>query len=189
VTRQQINPRQLEARIDDIDEREGHAHAAVLGQWCEQAVRLAYHITRDREAALDLSQEAVIKAMNALPSHDGAGIGKAWFMRIVVNVCRDWLRHQAVERRARDDCKSVVVLPPSFDPADGLQRRELLERTRRAMLDLPLDYREALALVAVEGFSTREAAIALNVPEGTLRWRLSEARAMVKAELQRQDNM
>lgn len=186
---QKLNPQRLGtelARTFGSSEPDESAQGHVLGRWCEQAVRLAYHITRDREAALDLSQEAVVKALHAAPSNEEAAMGQVWFTRIVVNLCRDWLRRQAVERKALDAC--LMKRPdPAYDPAHCVQRQEQLELTRQAMMALPLDFREALALVAVEGCSTREAALALDVPEGTLRWRLSEARALLKAELERQD--
>ncbi len=185
VIMRNLNPKRLDAELVHSfgsGEPDEEARAHVLSRWCEQAARLAYHITRDREAALDLSQEAVVKAMHGAPSNEEAAMGQVWYTRIVVNLCRDWLRRKTVERKALDSWP--VKLPdPAHDPAHRVQRQELLELTRRAMMALPLDFREALALVAVEGCSTKEAALVLDVPEGTLRWRLSEARALLRAEL------
>jgi len=155
----------------------------LYGAKAESAVRLAYHITRDREAALDLSQEAFVKAIKGLSSLDDPSRMEAWFDRIVVNLCRDWLRRRANERRAMDGVKTaqqraVVV------PGEPLEVEEEVERVRAAMLELPLDLREAFATVCVEGLSTKKAAFVLDVPEGTLRWRLREARRKLRECLQ-----
>ena len=159
-------------------------HLDALGAWSEEAVRLAYHLTHNREAALDLSQEAFVKAVEALPSLQDAACGRVWFMQIVVNLCRDWHRKRTVER------KVISELPPSenaarTDPSFAAQQKESLEHVRTALMSLPLDYREALALVAVESYSPKEAAVVLGIADGTLRWRLFEARRLLKAELER----
>jgi len=64
-----------------------------------------------------------------------------------------------------------------------LENQEEVERVRAAMMDLPLGLREVVALVCVEGLSTGKAAYALGVPEGTLRYRLHEARRKLRDRL------
>jgi RNA polymerase sigma-70 factor (ECF subfamily) len=157
-------------------------HVDALSAWSEEAVRLAYHLTHDREAALDLSQEAFVKAVEALPSLQDSACGRVWFMRIVVNLCRDWHRRRAAERKALGEL--VNGSGAQSDPAFSLQHKEALERVRAALMSLPLDYREALALVVVEAYSPKEAAAVLGIADGTLRWRLFEARRLLKEELE-----
>jgi RNA polymerase sigma-70 factor (ECF subfamily) len=154
----------------------------LLGERTESAVRLAYHFTRDREAALDLSQEAFVRALQSLDSLDDPARLGAWFQTIVVNLCRDWIRRRVTERRA---LAGVAAMPPDSvpDPAQGSERNEEAGRVQRALLELPSEYREVVALVCVEGMSCRDAAKTLGAPEGTLRWRLHEARAMLRKKL------
>lgn len=154
----------------------------LYGAKAESAVRLAYHITRDREAALDLSQEAFVKAIERLPDLRDPSSMEAWFDRIVVNLCRDWIRRRGSERRAMD---GVMDRPfrNAAGPDERLADREEAERVRAAMMNLPLDLREAFALVCVEGLATGKAAYALGIPEGTLRWRLHEARRQLLKEM------
>lgn len=153
----------------------------LFGQSAEQAVRLAYHLTRDREAALDLTQEAFVKAMESLPALADPARAAAWFHRITVNLCRDWVRRQGAERRA---LKGAAELPErrTHDPAEQAERNEARRLLRRALMSLPLEYREAVALVCVEGYAPNEAAEVLGVPDGTLRWRLHEGRKMLRDE-------
>jgi RNA polymerase sigma-70 factor (ECF subfamily) len=147
----------------------------LYGAKAESAVRLAYHITRDREAALDLSQEAFVKAIEGLPGLDEPSSMEAWFDRIVVNLCRDWIRRRGSERKAMAGVKARAF-DPMVVPGAQLEAVEDAERVRAAMLDLPLELREAFAIVCVEGLAPGKAAYALGIPEGTLRWRLHEAR-------------
>lgn len=159
-------------------------HIDALSAWSEEAVRMAYHLTHDRDAALDVSQEAFVKAVEALPSLQDFACGRIWFMRIVVNLCRDWHRHRATERKALKDMAGPQRT--HADPAFAAQHKESLERVRAALMSLPLDYREALALVAVEAYSPKEAAAVLGIADGTLRWRLFEARKLLKEDLERE---
>ena len=132
-----------------------------------------------------MSQEAFVKAVEALPALQDFTCGRVWFMQIVVNLSRDWHRRRAAERKA------MSGLPERdenlrFDPSFAAQHKESLERVRAALMSLPLDYREALALVAVESYSPKEAAAVLGLADGTLRWRLFEARRLLKEELERE---
>lgn len=149
----------------------------------EAAVRLAYHLTRDREAALDLSQEAYVKAIEALHTLHDPARAAFWFKSIVVNLCRDWIRRQALERKTlRIAGELRGEREPAEQPAESSDDKECV---RRLMMELPLELREVLLLVAVEGLAQKDAAGVLNVPEGTLRWRLHEARKLLKERFER----
>jgi RNA polymerase sigma-70 factor (ECF subfamily) len=164
----------------------------LFGQRTEAAVRLAYHLTRDREAALELSQEAFVRALESLPTLADPVAATAWFNRILVNLCRDWLRRRGVDERAMEQVRSeqeveAARLVPrrhdARDPAFEFERREEAERARAALMGLPGEYREVLALICVEGLSPQQAAEVLGIPDGTVRWRLHEGRRMVREEL------
>src|SRR4051812_25710873 len=71
----------------------------LFGQDAEAAIRLAFHLTRDREAALDISQEAFVKAMQCAHTLKDPSRARAWFHSIVVNLSRDWVRQRAQERK------------------------------------------------------------------------------------------
>jgi RNA polymerase sigma-70 factor (ECF subfamily) len=116
----------------------------------------------------------------------------AWFNRILVNLCRDWLRRRGVDERAMEQVRSeqeveAARLVPrrhdARDPAFEFERREEAERARAALMGLPGEYREVLALICVEGLSPQQAAEVLGIPDGTVRWRLHEGRRMVREEL------
>jgi len=162
---------------------EGTARAQAVtrlfGERAEAAIRLAYYLTRDREAALDLSQEAYVKAMEALGELENPAQAAFWFDRIVVNLCRDWLRRKGAERRALN-VKAAEAGRESSDPASHAEHSEARELMRAALLRLPIELREVVVLVNVEGHAPGYAASILGVPAGTLRWRLHEGRKLLR---------
>ncbi len=153
----------------------------LFGQSAESAVRLAYHITGDREAALDLSQEAFVRALEAMDTVECPDLLPVWFRRVLVNCCRDWLRRRAAERQALRG-RAALGAAAAW-PSDGLEQSELARRVRETLPDLPLEFREALALVCIEGCAPKEAAGILGIPDGTLRWRLHEGRRILRERL------
>lgn len=155
------------------------AMACFFGQRAEAAVRLAYHLTRDREAALDLSQEAVVRAMESTPPGHSSEQIRIWFNRIVVNLCRDWIRRKGAERRALK-VHAGTREHAGEDPTAAAGRREAAERMREAVFQLPDDLREVIVLVCIESFTPLEAAETIGIPDGTLRWRLHEGRKLLK---------
>jgi len=158
----------------------------LFGLRAESAVRLAFHLTRDREAALDLTQEAFVRAIEALPSLEDPARATAWFQRVVVNLCRDWLRRGNAERKAlRVAERAGLERAVSADPAVQSERSDAHAWVRAALLDLPQELREAIALVCVEGCEPKVAAEVLGIPDGTLRWRLHEGRRLLKDAYER----
>jgi RNA polymerase sigma-70 factor (ECF subfamily) len=148
----------------------------------QATLRLAFYLTGDREAALDLAQEAYARALEYGPSLRDAEAVQGWFRRIVVNLCRDWIRRRQTERAALS--RREPAPGSQSDPADACVRQETLERLRRQVLALPPELREAVVLVNLEGHAPKAAAEILGVPDGTLRWRLHEARRQLKEALE-----
>lgn len=151
----------------------------LLGQYAEGAVRVAFHLTRDRDGALDISQEAYVKAMQSLGTLRKGESLRVWFNRIVVNLSRDWLRRKKIEQRGVETLRTRGVATVR-EPEAELQDREEAEQLREALMQLPLATREAVVLVCVEGFTPQEAAGMLGIPDGTLRSRLHDGREQLR---------
>ncbi|MBI4259773.1 MAG: sigma-70 family RNA polymerase sigma factor [Actinobacteria bacterium] len=132
--------------------------------------RFAYHLTRDRVMAEDVTQEAFLRAYRFLGSFRGEARFTSWLLRIVRNCGMDALRRQA-SQRARQPAPG----PPATDPA---ARAELDE----AIGGLVEDHRQPFLLIEVFGLSYREAADVLRLPVGTVKSRMHRARlALVRA--------
>ena len=139
--------------------------------------RFARYLARDADHADDLVQETLIRALAALPQLDPSGNLRAWLFTILQNVLRgEWRRRR----------RSPVRLDVPFDNAPepvksgGQIESASLNELAGAIRKLPPRFREVLMLCGVEGFDYEEAAKILRVPVGTIRSRLSRARALLK---------
>ncbi len=138
--------------------------------------RLARALTRDGEAADDLVQETLVKAI----AHERLWYGgslKAWVVTILLNAHRSHLRR--LRRAAPLDPLDEASLQAAGSASDGAELRAV----ERGLALLPPEQREVLLLVALEGLSYRETAEAVGVPIGTVMSRLSRARAALRAYL------
>jgi RNA polymerase sigma-70 factor (ECF subfamily) len=131
----------------------------------------------DRLAAEDCAQEAYLRAFAAWPRWRPDAPAEAWVHRIAINV--------AVSHRRRERLREVGQLvlrlgpPRSPDPFQEASTPELLRELRQ----LPPKQAAALVLRHVHGYSNREIAQSLGVPERTVASRLAAARARLQARL------
>ncbi len=156
----------------------------------------AYRILGDREAAADATQEAFLSAFRAI-RHFRGGSFKAWLLRIVTNACYDQLR--ARQRRPTASLDAMLLNPDQ--PAPGLERataespHEVAERhelgalIQRGLDTLPYEQRVTLVLIDIEGLSYEEAANVLATNLGTIKSRLSRARAALRDFLVQQGEL
>lgn len=132
--------------------------------------RYAFALVRDRDAADDLVQDCLVRALDRLHTRTGDGDPRPWLFTILHNLC--------VSRWRRARIRAAVMVEVDADlptPAAQPASAELAE-AMRALADLPDEQRHVLLLVAVEGFEYAEAAAILGVPVGTVMSRLSRAR-------------
>lgn len=123
------------------------------------------------EDADDAVQEAMLSAHRAAASfrHDAAVA--SWLYRIVINACRDRLRRNAIRpTTALTDGDCVPV-------ADRTAALETAMVVRQALSRLPVDQRNAVVAVDMQGYSVADAAALLNVAEGTVKSRCARGRA------------
>jgi len=157
----------------------------------------AYSMMRNEDEALDLSQEAWIKAWQRLGQFQGDSSFATWMTRIVINLCLDQLR-----RHKRVRAESIEVMdeesggverqmePVVVNPTEGLERGELRARIDRAMAQLSHEHRTVLILHEFEEMEYKEIAKTMGCSIGTIMSRLFYARrrlAGLLADLKRQD--
>jgi RNA polymerase sigma-70 factor (ECF subfamily) len=136
----------------------------------------ARSLTRDRTAAEDLVQDAMVRAYRALCRFDGSH-PRAWLLTILRNAHINGLR------RRRPDPVADVPEPAHALEASLTDDIALDDAIRRALASLADHQRDVVALVDVEGFSYQEAATALGVPVGTVMSRLHRARSNLRTRL------
>ena len=146
-------------------------------------VNLVMRYVRDPELALDITQEAFIKAYRALPRFRGDSAFYTWMYRIAVNTAKN---HLAAQRRRPMDVELDLQDPEQYDlhamlketdtPEGVTLGNELRETVERAIAALPEDLRTAIILRELEGMSYEEIAQTMECPVGTVRSRIFRAR-------------
>ncbi|MCB9437689.1 MAG: sigma-70 family RNA polymerase sigma factor [Anaerolineales bacterium] len=162
----------------------------------DMAYSVAYRILQDAHGAADATQTAFISAFRKLDQFLGENF-KAWLMRIVTNACYDELR-----RRKRypstsldgmiedfemdtlpisnDDDHDLHLMAKFEEPESAIQRQELQVAIEDCMEQLNDAYRIVAVLVDVEGLSYEEVSAMTDISLGTVKSRLSRARARLR---------
>ena len=149
----------------------------------QKIVNLVMRYVRDPEQALDISQEAFIKAYRALPRFRGDSAFYTWLYRIAVNTAKNYL---AAQRRRPTDIELDLQDPEQYglhaklketDTPEGVTlSKELQDTLERAIEALPDDLRTAIILRELDGMSYEEIAQTMDCPVGTVRSRIFRAR-------------
>jgi RNA polymerase sigma-70 factor, ECF subfamily len=152
-----------------------------------QVYNVCYRTLGNAEDAADASQDAFISAFRGLKSFSGPASGlRSWLLRIAVNTCYDHVRRR--QRRPTESLDSQQDRELNIvDPAEGPEQHSLgLETARhiqQAINQLPPEQRLTVVLCDVQGLSYDEAAQAMSVELGTVKSRLSRARAQLRVLL------
>ena len=172
-----------EAEEDALARRVLAGDADAFGTLVERHRRRAYvqalGIVGSREDALDLAQEAFVRAYRARHTLDPTRPFSAWLHQIVRRLCFNFLRDRRVRARVTEDGPDwlVVSVPdPRPDPAAAAERAERARRVAAAIDRLPAREREVLVLKEFEELTYREIAAMVGVPIGTVMSRLYSAR-------------
>lgn len=151
-----------------------------------RALRIAEIAVRDRDEALDLVQDAMIKLARkyaARPNAEWAPL----FYRILQNKVRDWHRRQKVKNRVMvwfgrgkngDDDYDVVANsadPTGRSPDEQLQNREAMLQLEASVCELPGRQREAFMLRTFEGLDVADTAVAMGCSQGSVKTHYSRA--------------
>jgi RNA polymerase sigma-70 factor (ECF subfamily) len=135
----------------------------------ERLWAVALRTLGDREEAADALQDALLSAYRAAGRFRGDAAVTTWLHRIVVNACLDRLR--------RRHARPTVPMPETDVPAVPGADRDTVLAVREALAQLSTEHRTALVLVDLQGYSVAEAAVILEVAEGTVKSRCARGRA------------
>lgn len=174
----------------DLVDRARGGDAAAFGELVrrhqQRIHRLAVHMLRDRAEAEDVTQETFIRAYQALARFDGRSEPYTWFYRITINLSLNRIRARKTSRATHDtdDPRLDGVLmdrrPETGDPGGAAQRRQLYRALCEGIDQLSDTLRTTLVLVCVDGRSHEDVSAILGAPEGTIAWRVHEARRKLK---------
>ena len=135
--------------------------------------------------AADITQQAFVEAARTISSFRGDSKLSTWLYGIAMNMVRNYLS-RAPHRVYRFESDEILggLAGAELDPSDSLAQKELLELVECAFAGLPQEMSEVLSLVAIDEISYQEAADILAIPLGTVRSRVSRARAVLRTHFQ-----
>jgi RNA polymerase sigma factor (sigma-70 family) len=173
------------------------AFGPIVEAYQKNVYNLALRMTGNPEDALDMSQEAFIKAYNSLPSFRGDSKFSVWLYRIVSNVCLDFLRTRnrrgptvPLTRQSEDGEETdMEICDAGAMPEEELERKLTREAVRKGLLTLPADQRQILLLREIQGLTYEEIGRTLGIEEGTVKSRIFRARKKLCAYLATDGNI
>jgi RNA polymerase sigma-70 factor (ECF subfamily) len=185
-----------EASDLDLVRRAQDGDALAFGELVERnrraVFRAALAAVGNTAEADDVAQEAFVTAYRKLAGFRGESSFRTWMLSIAWRKALDrrksvtrWLRLTVSPGNAGDDTLDVMDRVPSAarSQEDDLASRELQRTLRRLIQSLPRKLRDALLLAGSGEYSYEQIAKMLDVPVGTVKWRVSEARRVLKQKL------
>lgn len=149
----------------------------------DAAYNLARWLTRNGQDAEDAVQEACLRALRFFGGFRG-GDARAWLLKIVRNTCYTQLQNNRPQELATTFDEEIHSEDDgSMNPEMLLLRSADSQLLRRALEELPVNFREVLVLRELEGLSYREIAEVSNIPPGTVMSSLSRARERLRQSL------
>jgi RNA polymerase sigma-70 factor (ECF subfamily) len=147
--------------------------------------RAALRLTGKPADAEDLVQETCLRAFQAFDQLKQPQAARAWVFAILRSIFlrQAGRRSRQPTRQSLEDHEGAILDHAVGEQDASPARQTLLQEIRRATLDLPVPYREALILAHIGGFSYREMAHILEIPLGTVMSRLFRARRMLRTSL------
>lgn len=152
---------------------------------------LAASMLRNRTEAEDVVEDALLKIHDAAPGFRGERGLRTWTLRIVANLCRDRLRRRRFQANLPpDELPEATTIAMSVNPQSGwdeaLDHVVLAQALGRALATLADEQREVVVMRHRLGLTHAEIAETLNVPEGTVKSRLSRALAALRVAMREQ---
>lgn len=161
-------PQPLQPSREKVNQRA----TALLDQYSEHILRLAYSYLHNQSDAEDILQDTLIQYLRTAPVLESPAHEKAWLLRVAGNLSKNLLRAQGY--RQADQLEETLVA----------QEREDLSYVWEAVKALPVPYREAIHLFYYEGYSSAQIAQILDQKESTVRSRLKRGREKLKPLLE-----
>lgn len=157
---------------------------------------LALQMVRNEDDALDMSQEAFLRAYSSIRNFRGDSKFSVWLYRLTSNVCIDFLRSKrrkptvSLGFMGEDGEITELEIPDArFSPEDEFERREFQVLLQDSLGELSLDYREILVMRELNGMSYDEIGKALSIEAGTVKSRLFRARKRLCNSLLKRGNI
>ena len=154
------------------------AFEGIVRRWQGPLVNMAWRYCRDRGRAEEMAQEAFLRAWRGLPQWRQESSFSTWLFALAANVFRSELKRFPTVNLPLEEIAEPAVPAQQHN---ALQEKSSHEVLRRAVLALPHRYREPVVLFYFHEMDMSAAARTMGLPEGTLKARLSRARALLRS--------
>lgn len=161
--------------IELVKRGDSEAYSIIVKTYMKRAYYIAYSFVKSEPDALDVSQEAFIKAFRHMKKFKSDCDFFPWFYQILKNLCLDWLR----KNKRRDEIPLEKITIADSSRPDELLKIELW----RGIEKLPIEQKEILILRYFQGFSYREIAGILGKPLGSVMSSLYYSKKNLRAKM------
>ena len=176
--------------VERVQKGDKHAFDLLINKYQHRIVNLVNRYVSDHDEALDVAQEAFIKAYRAIRNFRGDSAFYTWLYRIAINTAKNWLVAQKRRPPLSDidaaDAEQYDIesrLKDKDTPENELLREEIKSTVFGTIAELPDDLRTAIMLREMEGMSYEEIATTMECPIGTVRSRIFRAREAIDEKL------
>jgi RNA polymerase sigma-70 factor (ECF subfamily) len=179
-----------QALVERVQQGDKRAFDALVIKYQSRVVKVITRYLRDPVEAMDLAQEAFIKAYRALPNFRGESAFYTWLYRIAINTAKNHVVAQGrrpptddVEASEAEFYEGPSALKDTSTPERMVLRDEIERVVFEAIEALPEDLKTAITLRELEDMSYEEIAEVMNCPIGTVRSRIFRAREAIDKKL------
>jgi RNA polymerase sigma-70 factor, ECF subfamily len=170
---------------------DAEAFSALVERHSKKMLNIAYRMLGDYDEACDITQEAFLAAFRSIKKFKAESKFSTWLYRIVVNYTKNRLKQRqslsqhegaSLDETAdgQGDCAACLAVANEGHPGELLERRELEVQVQKCISALDREFREVLVMRDIHGFSYEEIHNVLQIPDGTVKSRLSRARLAMK---------
>lgn len=174
--------------VDAAKKGDQRAFEELFRRYRPRIYALALHLTGNPGDAEDITQDAFLKAYSKLDAFEGRSEFFTWLYRIALHRALNVKRDQGKRRvAALDDPRvaAAVAVDAGGDPRRALELQEAYAHLLAAFDRLSPTLRTTVVLTTLQGLSYKECAVVLGTNEGTVAWRVHEARRQLKANMER----
>lgn len=178
--------------LDKARQGDREAFGRLVRRHQRRVYAAALHILGNHSDADDVAQESFVRAFRGLASFDGRADFFTWMYRITINTALNALRSgkrgAALSQRSAAETSHVGGRPEALgqvgqSPAQKSQQASEVTRVLEAIASLSPPLRVTLVLATVEELPHKQISEILEIPEGTVAWRVNEARRLLKLKL------
>lgn len=179
-----------QALVEQVQRGDKRAFDVLVLKYQNKIIQLVYRYVHDRDEAMDVAQEAFIKAYKAIDRFRGESAFYTWIYRIAINTAKNYLVASGrrppkadIDAQEAEQYDGAPGLKDYATPERMLLRDEIKETIARAIDELPDELQTAITLRELEGLSYEEIAQTMECPIGTVRSRIFRAREAIDMKL------